>query len=110
MPAAFYAFACSSSSAFHLPCVLSKTPLCYNVLMETTLDEIEHIKAILSQLPASALHEVRDFAAYLADRERRRKELIERVLKAEQNPDTVECTSPEEFIQAIERTETENDD
>lgn len=70
--------------------------------METTLDEIERIKDILSKLPASAVHEIRDFAAYLADRERRRKALVERVLKTEQNPDTVRCGSPEEFIQAIE--------
>ncbi len=78
--------------------------------METAIDEIELIKNILSRLPKSVLHEVRDFAAYLADRERRRKALVERVLKAEQEPDTVECKSPEEFIQAIEQAEIDNDD
>lgn len=78
--------------------------------METTIDEIELIKNILSGLPKSALHEVRDFVAYLADRERRRKALVERVLKAEKEPDTVKCTSPEEFIQAIEQAEIDNDD
>ena len=78
--------------------------------MKTTTDEVEQIKVILSQLPESALHEVRDFAFYLADRERRRKALVERVLKAEQTPDTVECKSPEEFIQAIEQAEAVNDD
>lgn len=78
--------------------------------METTIDEIELIKNILSRLPKSALHEVRDFAAYLADRERRRKALVERVKKAEEEPDTVECKSPEEFIQAIEQAEIDNDD
>jgi hypothetical protein len=78
--------------------------------METTIDEIELIKNILSGLPKSALHEVRDFAAYLADRERRHKALVERVLKAEKEPDTVECKSPEEFLQAIEQAEIDNDD
>ena len=69
--------------------------------MNTTVDEIEHLKDILSQLPESAVREVKDFAAYLADRECRRKALVERVLKAEQNPETIRCASQEEFIQAI---------
>ncbi len=73
------------------------------MFMNTTVDEIEYIKSILSRLPASAVYEVRDFAAYLADRERRRKALVKRVLKAEQESETVECRSAEEFIQAIEK-------
>ena len=51
--------------------------------MKAAIDEIEHIKDILSKLPEPVVREVRDFAAYLADRERRRKELVERVKKAE---------------------------
>jgi hypothetical protein len=78
--------------------------------METTIDEIELIKNILSSLPNSALHEVRDFAAYLADRERRRKALVARVLKAEQEPDTVICNSAEEALQAILNYQDEQDE
>jgi hypothetical protein len=63
--------------------------------------EISEIDEILNMLPKTARQEVRDFTAYLLDRERRRKALVERVLKAEQNPDVVECKTPEEFIQAI---------
>lgn len=69
--------------------------------MRTAIKEIEHIKDLLSQLPPSVVHEVRDFTTYLADRERRRKELVERVLKAEKNPETIRCATPDEFIQAI---------
>jgi len=73
----------------------------YNIFMNTAVNEIEHIKEILPMLPETALHELRAFTDYLADRERRRKALVERVLKAEQNPDVVECRTPEEFMQAI---------
>lgn len=76
--------------------------------MKTAVAEIKQIKDILSMLPESAVHEVRDFAAYLVDRERRRKKLVERVLKAEQNPDTVICSSAEEFLQAIESVEDDD--
>lgn len=63
--------------------------------------EISEIDEMLNMLPKTARQEVRDFAAYLLDRERRHKALVERVLKAEQNPDVVECKTPEEFMQAI---------
>ena len=63
--------------------------------------EISEIDEMLKMLSETARQEVRDFTAYLLDRERRRKALVERVLKAEQNPDIVECKTPEEFIQAI---------
>lgn len=56
---------------------------------------------MLKMLPETARKEVRDFTAYLLDRERRRKALVDRVLTAEQNPDFFECKNPEEFIQAI---------
>jgi len=63
--------------------------------------EISEIGEMLKMLSETARQEVRDFTAYLLDRERRRKALVERVLKAEQNPDIVECKTPEEFIQAV---------
>ncbi|MDP2972831.1 MAG: hypothetical protein Q8P64_27020 [Deltaproteobacteria bacterium] len=63
--------------------------------------KITDIDEMLKMLPETARKEVRDFTAYLLDRERRRKALVDRVLKAEQNPDFVECKNPEEFIQAI---------
>lgn len=67
--------------------------------MKTT--EITDIDEMLKMLPKTARQEVRDFMAYLLNRERRRKALIERVHKAEQEPDVVECRTPEEFMQAI---------
>ncbi|MBI4685801.1 MAG: hypothetical protein HY755_11475 [Nitrospirae bacterium] len=76
--------------------------------MSTTTKDIEHIKEMLPMLPEPALHELRTFMDYLADRERRRKKLVERVLKAEQNPDTVMCSSAEEFLQAIESAEDDD--
>lgn len=75
--------------------------------METI--EISDIDEMLRLLPEQALHEIRDFTAYLVDRERRRKALVERVLKAEQNPDTVTCNTPEEFIEAILSADDEED-
>ncbi|MBI1810420.1 MAG: hypothetical protein HY035_00850 [Nitrospirae bacterium] len=69
--------------------------------MNTTVSEIDHIKEMLPVLPETALHELRTFVDYLADRERRRKELVERVLKAEKSPETIRCATPDEFIQAI---------
>jgi hypothetical protein len=68
--------------------------------MNTTVNEIDHIKDILSQLPKSAVHEVRDFAAYLADRERRRKKLEKRVLKAEKEP-PIGFESIEDAVKAV---------
>lgn len=73
--------------------------------MKTSTNEIDHIKEMLPALSETALHELRTFTDYLADRERRHKKLVERVKKAEENPDTVICNSAEEFLQAIESTE-----
>ena len=78
--------------------------------MNTIVDEIEHLKDIVSQLPESAIREVRDFAAYLADRERRRKALVERVLKAEKEHNSVMCNSVEEAMQAILNYQDDEDD
>lgn len=69
--------------------------------MDITVTQIDNIKEILARLPENSLAEVRDFAAYLLDRERRRKALEERVLKAEKEHDSVICNSAEEAMQAI---------
>jgi rubrerythrin len=69
--------------------------------MKTAVKEIENINEILTALSKAALHEVRDFASYLADKERRHKEFVEQTLKAEKEPDTVMCKSVEEAMQAI---------
>jgi rubrerythrin len=78
--------------------------------MNTDVNELEHIKEILPVLSETALHELRAFVDYLVDRERRHKELVERVLKAEQEPDAVECKTPEEFIQAILNAPDDDDE
>lgn len=78
--------------------------------MEATIKEIEQIKEILFNLPEPALHEIRDFAFYLADRERRRKALVERIRKAEENPDSIICNSVEEAMQAIYNTPDDDDE
>jgi hypothetical protein len=63
--------------------------------------KITDIDEMLMRLPETARQEIRDFTAYLFDRERGHKALVERVLKAEQESDVVECRTPEEFMQAI---------
>ena len=68
--------------------------------MNTTVDEIEDLKDILSLLPKSAVREVKDFAAYLADKERRRKKLEERILQAEQEP-PIRFKSVEDAVKAV---------
>jgi hypothetical protein len=49
-----------------------------------TVNEIADINETLSVLSKSALREIRDFAFYLADREKRRKAFEKEVLNAEQ--------------------------
>jgi len=78
--------------------------------MSSTKNEIEHIKEVLPLLPVTALHELMAFADYLADREKRRKALVERVLKAEREPDSVICNSMEEAMQAILNTADDDDE
>ena len=68
--------------------------------MNTTVNEIDYIKEMLSMLPETALHELRTFVDYLADRERRRKELEERVLKAEKEP-PIRFESVEDAVRAV---------
>ncbi len=72
--------------------------------MATAIDEMDHIKEMLPILPEPALHELRAFADYLADREKRRKYLISSVLKAEQEHDSIICNSAKEAVQAILNT------
>jgi hypothetical protein len=69
--------------------------------MEKTAANIDDVKELLPNLSDDALREVRDFAAYLLDRDRRRKVLVERVLKAEKEHDSIICNSVEEAMQAI---------
>lgn len=68
--------------------------------METGIKEIEDIKEILPNLPVETVREIRDFAYYLADRERRRKAFAEETLRAEQEP-PVRITSVAEAMAAI---------
>lgn len=58
-------------------------PICYNFVMNTAIEEQKLIRELLPMLPDEALNEVKDFISYLIDRERRRKSLEKRVLKAE---------------------------
>ncbi|MBF0328754.1 MAG: hypothetical protein HQL10_06325 [Nitrospirae bacterium] len=53
-----------------------------------TAAELDSITEILAKMPESVLQEVRDFAFYLADRERRRNALIKRVQEAEASAPT----------------------
>lgn len=77
--------------------------------MNTTTTKIDNINELLAKLPEDALAEVRDFTAYLHDRERRRKAFAERILKIERESDTIECNSVEEVMQAILNAEDEED-
>ena len=78
--------------------------------MKTAANETEHIKELLPGLSEDILHELRTFIDYLVDRERRRKALVERVLKAEKEPDTVICNSVEEAMQAIYDTPDDDEE
>ncbi|OGW36374.1 MAG: hypothetical protein A2Y97_01885 [Nitrospirae bacterium RBG_13_39_12] len=84
-----------------------KQPFVYHSIMKTA--EINEIEEMLQKLPKKRIQEVRAFIGYIIDREQRRKALIDRVLKAEQNPDTVTCSSAEEFLLAIESAEDDDD-
>ncbi len=61
-------------------------------------------------LSESAMHELRTFMDYLADRERRRKELAERIRKTEENPDSIICNSVAEAMQTIYNTPDDDDE
>ncbi len=68
--------------------------------MENTATEIDRIKEMLNKLPESALAEVGDFVAFLLEKEKKRKALVESVRKAEQEP-SVTFESPEDAMQTI---------
>ena len=68
--------------------------------MGNTVTEIDRIKDMLNKLPESALSEVGDFVAFLLEKEKKRKALVESVHKAEQEP-SVTFESPEDAMQAI---------
>jgi hypothetical protein len=68
--------------------------------MKSATQEIQYIKEILSLLPDDALIEVRDFAFYLSDRERRRKELEKRVEAAEKEK-PIHFDSVEDAVKAV---------
>lgn len=63
--------------------------------------EISEIGEMLLNLSDERLKEVRDFVGYLVEREKKHKAFVERVLKAEQEHDSIICNSVEEAMQAI---------
>ena len=62
--------------------------------------KINEIDEMLQKLPPKQLREVRTFISYLIDKERRRKELVERVLKAEQKP-PIRFKTVEDAVKAV---------
>ncbi|MBI3601097.1 MAG: DUF2281 domain-containing protein [Nitrospinae bacterium] len=62
--------------------------------------EISDIDEILRKLPDERIQEVRDYAGYLLEKEKKRKAFEERVLKAEKEPGII-CNSVEEAMDAI---------
>lgn len=68
--------------------------------MTTAVDEINRIKEILPTLSDEAVREARTFVDYLADRQRRRKALVNRVLKAEKET-PIRFKTVEEAMKAI---------
>ena len=72
--------------------------------------EISEIDEMLLKLSEERLQEVKDFVGYLLDREKKHKAFVERVLKAEQNSDVIECKTPEEFMQAILNAPDDDED
>jgi hypothetical protein len=71
-----------------------------SIYLGNTVAEIDRIKEMLNKLSESALAEVGDFVAFLLEKEKKRKALVERVSKAEQEP-SVTFESPEDAMQAI---------
>jgi hypothetical protein len=72
--------------------------------------EISDIDEMILNLPEEKIQEVRDYVGYLIEKEKKRKAFEERVLKAEKEPDVVECKTPEDFIQAILNAPDDNDE
>ncbi len=72
--------------------------------------EISDIDEMILKLSEEKIQEVRDYVGYLLEKEKKRKAFEERVLKAEKEPDVVECKTPEEFMQAIFNAPDDNDE
>jgi len=68
--------------------------------MNTTVNEIDHIKELLPKLSEPALSEVRDFVQYILEKQKRRKAFVDRVLKAEKEI-PIRFKSVKEAMQAI---------
>lgn len=68
--------------------------------MSVTANQIDNIKEMLNTLSEDTLKEVRDFIAFLIEKERKKKAFVERVLKAEQEP-PIRFESADEAFQAI---------
>jgi len=68
--------------------------------MNTTVDEIEHIKEMLPKLSEPALSEVHDFVRYIFEKQKKRKAFVDRVLKAEKET-PIRFKSVKEAMQAI---------
>jgi len=62
---------------------------------------ISEIDEMLLNLSEERLQEVKDFIGYLLEREKKHHAFVERVLKAEQEHDSIICNSVEEAMQAI---------
>jgi hypothetical protein len=69
--------------------------------MNTTVNEIDHIKEMLLKLSEERLQEVRDFIGYLLEKEKKRKAFEDRIANIEQESDTVTFDSVEDAMNAI---------
>ena len=72
--------------------------------------EISEIGEMLLNLSDERLKEVRDFVGYLVEREKKHKAFVERVLKAEQEHDSIICNSVEQARQAILNAPDDDDE
>jgi hypothetical protein len=70
------------------------------MFVNTTVDEIEHIKEMLPKLSEPALIEVRDFIRYIFEKQKKRKAFVDRVLKTEKET-PIRFRSVKEAMQAI---------
>jgi hypothetical protein len=69
--------------------------------MKNTATEIEHIKEMLPLLSEADIQELRDFAAYLIYKSKKRKAFEERLDKIESESDTVAFNTVDEAMDAI---------
>ncbi|MBI5184920.1 MAG: hypothetical protein HZA01_04250 [Nitrospinae bacterium] len=71
---------------------------------------IANIDNLLPQLPEKRLQEILDIVGYFLEKEKKHKAFVERVLKAEQENDSVICNSVEEAMQAIFNAPDDDDE